>query len=118
MVSQFDIFNKLCRNSADNGIGSHILCNHRAGSYNSSLSNGYTLGDYHIGADPHPIFDENWLITVVPVIGVESVVNGCQHHIVPDQDIVPDENTSLILKMAAGIDKDIFPIWIFRPKSA
>ena len=40
---------------------------------------------------------------------IKVMVNGCKHYIVSNERTVPNDNAALILKMAAGIDKHIFP---------
>lgn len=103
---RFDFLQEFCRNTTHHCKGGHILCHNSACRNNRPFADGHTLGYHHIGANPDMIADVDGFVMIMPVIRILIMVNCGQHHIMPDQDIVSDEDTALILKMAAGVDKD------------
>ena len=54
------------------------------------------------------VTDGNRGIVVFTVLGrVQVMVDGSQNNVMADQSTVPNLDSALVLKVAAGIDKDI-----------
>ena len=89
-----DCFDKLCRHSTDDGIRRDIFGYYCSRCDNGIVPDAYSLKNGGIGAYPHVL--------------AESVVECGENYIMPDLTTVTDCNPTMILKVAAGIDKHIF----------
>ena len=87
-------------NSTDHRIFRYILGYHCSGSNHRTVSNCYTLRDHNVRTDPNTISNVYPLINIVAVIGIQIMINGCQNNVMANQHMVPDEYSTLILKMA------------------
>ena len=63
-----------------------------------------------MGTDPHIFTNmDRGRMIVAPVFFCHPVINGSQHHVGADQRAVSNIDPSLILKVAAAVDKYLFP---------
>ena len=104
------------RDATDHSVGWNILSHHSTRSYHSPITNGHSCGDSRIGANPDMLPQLDGCIMVFTALArIEVVVDGGQNNIVTNQAAIPNLDAPLILKMTAGIDKnilanaDIFP---------
>ena len=104
------------RDATDHCIGRYVLGHHSTRSYHRPITNGHSCGDGRIGANPDMLPQLDGCIMVFTALArIEVVVDGGQNNIVTNQAAIPNLDAPLILKMTAGIDKnilanaDIFP---------
>ena len=101
----WDFLYDLRGHAAHHGVRGHIPRHHRPGGHHRAVADSDAPGDDRAGADPHAVSDANRRAAVGAVIGIEVVVDGGQHHPMPDQRVIPDVDAALILKTAAGVDE-------------
>jgi len=108
--------NHFRRDATDHSVRRNILSHHSTRSYHRPITNGHSCGDSRIGANPDMLPQLDGCIMVFTALArIEVVVDGGQDNIVTNQAPIPNLDAPLILKMTAGIDKnilanaDIFP---------
>lgn len=102
-------FDDFSRNSPYDDIRGDILCNYRSGRYNRVVADGDALQDGCVRADPNILSELNRCrISRFTFFGRESVVKRGENHVVPDLAAIAECYAAVILKVAAGIDKDFF----------
>ena len=99
-----------CRHAADYDIGRNILIDYRSGRHNRIVADSDALQDGRVRAYPHILAQHyRCRVSLLAVLGRQAVVQRGQHDVVSYLASVADGNAAMVLKMAAGIDKDILP---------
>ena len=109
IILLFDIFNDFRGNPAGDGECGYIFCYHSACCDYRMISNCDSGHNCGVRADPDAFSDvDRGGMHGSPVFGRKIMVESCDHHIMANQSLVANKYASLILKMAAGINKYMF----------
>ncbi len=93
-------------------IGGDVAGDYRTGGDDGVVTYGDSGGDGGVCSYPYTVADADGFVMEVLTPGRgEVMVERCQHHTMPYQTTVSDENTSLVLKMARGVD-EYFPAYV------
>ena len=106
-----------CRHSDRDRTGRYVAGNDRPCANHGIVAYGYALQDCGVGSDPDILPENDWRgIGHLAFLGLQKMVERGKHHIVPDLAAVPDGYAAMILEMAAGIDKHVFPDFDVLPE--
>ena len=98
----FNLFYQFRRHTAHNCILRNIPCHNCPGCDHSTVSYADALCNDRSRSDPDPVADPDRGITVVPVIGIQVMINSRKDNIVADQCVITDIYSTLILKSVSG----------------
>lgn len=99
-----------CRYSAYYHIWRDIFSNHGTRRNDCVVTDSYSGGYSDVRANPDPIPNMYWLMGQILTFGrVVVMVESGHYNAVAYQYSVAYEYASLVLKMATGVDKHIFP---------
>ena len=100
----FNLFYQFRRHTAHNCILRNIPCHNCPGCDHSTVSYADALCNDRSRSDPDPVADPDRGITVVPVIGIQVMINSRKDNIVADQCVITDIYSTLILqKSESGV---------------
>ena len=108
----------LGRDTGHDRICRYIFGDHCACRDHGVFPDGDTGKDCGIGSDPHVLSNVNrgWK-QIMPLLGGQAMVQGSQHHIVPDQRPVLNDDPALVLEPAPAVEKTPLPTVMFFPQS-